>query len=294
MKLNKIFSVIAASAMLAFTSCVHLGDLEVAAVPDISFDYTCDGLTLTFRSATPNTSNISWEIVGLGNGTGETFTYKFPKPGSYWIKMTGTYEGQEQVFAGKILVAKPSPINLHDDGFDDWDAVTDEDFQFSCEFADDYSSYENRCYGKFDYDANYVYFFFALNADLPKAGPGQAILNIRMDSDDLVGTGMSTKKLGCDWYLEGAIWEGDEGWYSMYDCSTGDTVESDMKMDIGTCRQIGDMMYMEFGFNRKDYGIKNSSMSIFCKFYHEDWDDCIYVYNYEGKSTFRLQLDKMD
>ena len=291
----KIFKTLAltAAALLALTACVHRGDLGCDPVPDIAFEYTCDGLTLTFTSITPGTTNISWEVVGQTTGSGETFSYTFPQPGNYWIKMTGTYEGKEQTFAGKILVAKPSNIKLHDDSFDDWDSVTDEDFQLVCELDEgNYPGYENRCYGKFDYDANYIYFFFALNADLPKAGPGQAIINIRLDADDLTGTGMSTKKLGCDWYLEGAIW-GDDGWYCQYDCSTGDTVESDMELEIGTCKQIGDMMYMEFGYSRKDYKINGSSIGVFAKFYHEDWDNAIYVYSYDGKETFHLALDKL-
>lgn len=295
MKILKTFALIAVAA-LALTSCIHKGDLHCDPVPDIAFEYTCDGLTLTFKSITPGTSNITWEIVGQNaTGQGETFSYAFPQPGNYWIKMTGTYAGQEQTFAGKILVAKPSNVKLHDDSFDDWDSVTDEDFQFTAALNTDLypeDQYTNRCYGKFDYDANYIYFFFALNADLPKAGPGQAILNLRLDADDLTGTGMSNKKLGCDWYLEGAIW-GNEGWYSQYDCSTGDTVESDMQIEIGTCKQVGDMMYMEIGYSRKDYKINGSSIGVFMKFYHEDWDNAIFIYSYEGKETFHLALDKM-
>lgn len=292
MKIFKSLSLIAV-AVFALTSCIHKGDLGCDPVPDISFDYTCDGLTLTFTSTTPGTTNVSWEVVGQTQGTGDSFTYSFPTPGQYWIKMTGTYEGKEQTFAGKILVAKPSPVKLDDNSFADWDEVTYEDFQLTLEYRNDYAALPNHSYGKFDYDANNIYFFFAIDDNLPKAGPGEAILNIRLDADDLTGTGMSSKSLGCDWYLEGAVWE-PGGWISMYDCATGDTVECDKTLTVGTCKQENGMMYFEFAFNRKEYGINGSTIGVFAKFYHMDWDDAIYVYNYEGKTTFHLSLDKLN
>lgn len=294
MKKFKIFSLIAAAALLSLTSCIHLGDLNLEPVPYISFEYEADGMTITFTATSENTTNVGWEIIGETTGSGDVFSYTFAKPGIYWVKMSGEYNGEPQTFSGKILVSKPSPVNLHDDSFDDWDLVTYEDFQLTCAIDEDnYPGYENRSYAKFDYDANYIYFFFALNADLPKAGPGEAIINIRLDADDLTGTGMSTKSLGCDWYLEGAIW-GDDSWYCNYDCSTGDTVESDMPLEIGTCKQIGDMMYMEFAYSRKLYKINGSSIGVFCKFYHSDWDNAIYVRSHDGKDTFHLALDKMN
>lgn len=44
-------------------------------------------ITLTFTSVTPGTTNVSWEIVGQTTGSGENFTYTFPKPGNYWVQM---------------------------------------------------------------------------------------------------------------------------------------------------------------------------------------------------------------
>ncbi|MBR5385121.1 MAG: hypothetical protein IK143_04550 [Bacteroidales bacterium] len=283
--MKKIFALICIAVMAALSSCVRKGDLDLEPVPDIAFEYTCEGLTLTFNSVIPNTTDIKWEVVGLTQATGDTFTYAFPEPGTYWIKMTGNYNGSEQTVAGKILVAKPSPVRLDDDSFDDWDAVTYPDFQL---VGDDGISY-----GKFDYNADYIFFFVAMNTTIPGCTAEGAIMNIRMDSDDLTGTGMSTKGLGCDWYLEGSFWWPD-GWANWYDCASGDTeyVEG-MPIETGTYRDEGDMVYFEFALSRKKYGINGSSVGIFFKFYTEDWEDAIYM-TCGDKTTYHFALDKSE
>ena len=161
--MKKIFAIFCIAATALLSSCVRKGDLDLAPVPDIAFEYTCDGLTLTFNSVVPNTTDVKWEILKTKNGSaetlttgaGDTFTYTFPTPDNYWIKMSGVYEGEEQVVAGKILVAKPSPVKLDDDSFADWDAVTYPDFQMT--------GTDGISYAKFDYNADYVFFFVALN-----------------------------------------------------------------------------------------------------------------------------------
>lgn len=275
--------------MAILSSCVRKGDLDLDPVPDIAFEYTCNGLTLTFTSVVPNTTDVKWEIVGQTEGSGDTFTYTFPKPGTYWIKMSGKYNGREQVVAGKILVAKPSPVKLDDDSFDDWNEVNYEDFKF---VGDDGISY-----GKFDYDADYVYFFVAMDTTIPGCTPDGAIMNMRLDTDDLTGTGMSTKGLGCDWYLEGNFWKADDPWADWYDCVSGDTVYADgMPIEMGTLKQEGDMVYFEFALSRKIYGITGSSMGIFFKFYTEDWEDAFGMMFGDGtekaKTTYHFALDK--
>ena len=284
--------------MALLSSCVRKGDLGLDPVPDIEFDYLCDGLTLTFNSVVPNTTDVKWEIIKTENGTaetlttgeGETYTYTFPKPGLHWIKMSGKYNGQEQVISGKILVAKASPIKLDDDSFDDWDAVEYEDFKF---VGDD-----GKSYGKFDYNADYVFFYVAMSTTNENTPADGAIMNLRLDTDDLTGTGMSTKSLGCDWFLEGNFWKPEDPWADWYDCASGDTVYAEGKnIEMGTYKDEGDMIYMEFALSRKEYGINGSSMGIFFKFYQTDWaDDSFYMNFGEGttkdKTTFHFAMDK--
>lgn len=293
--MKKIFAIFCIAATAVLSSCVRMGDLDLAPVPDIAFEYTCDGLTLTFNSVVPNTANVQWEILKTQNGSaetlttgaGETFTYTFPTPDNYWIKMTGVYEGQEQVVAGKILVAKPSAVKLDDNSFADWDAVQYPDFQL---VGDD-----GKSWGKFDYNADYIFFYVALDTTIPGCTADGAIMNMRIDSDDLTGTGMSTKGLGCDWYLEGNFWNSNERWADWYDCSSGDTVAAseEMPIELGTYKVEGDTAYFEFALSRKKYGIKGSSVGIYFKFYTEDWEDAVYM-TCGGKTTYHFALDKTE
>lgn len=293
--MKKIFAIFCIAATAVLSSCVRMGDLDLAPVPDIAFEYTCDGLTLTFNSVVPNTANVQWEILKTKNGSaetlttgaGETFTYTFPTPDNYWIKMTGVYEGQEQVVAGKILVAKPSAVKLDDNSFADWDAVQYPDFQL---VGDD-----GKSWGKFDYNADYIFFYVALDTTIPGCTADGAIMNMRIDSDDLTGTGMSTKGLGCDWYLEGNFWNSNERWADWYDCSSGDTVAAseEMPIELGTYKVEGDTAYFEFALSRKKYGIKGSSVGIYFKFYTEDWEDAVYM-TCGGKTTYHFALDKTE
>ena len=91
--------------LFALSSCVHLGDLELEPVPDIAFTYTQNsGLEFTFTSSVEGTTNVGWEVIGIegATATGDSFTYNFPEPGTYWVRMTVTYNGGEQTFTGKI------------------------------------------------------------------------------------------------------------------------------------------------------------------------------------------------
>lgn len=297
MKRMKKIILIVFTAIMAMTSCVRLGDLGLEPVPDIAFSYTCDGLTLTFTSETPGTENISWRILEVVNGqteelstsTGEVFVYEFATPGNYWVQMTGTYNGREQVFSGKILVAKPSAVKLDDETFDDWNEVNYEDFILTGTAAE---GGETVASGKMDYDANYIYFYLEVDTTLPSTNQDQAILTMSIDADSDMATGMSDHSMGVDWLLEGNFWSG--GWASWYDCSSGETVEDATKaVELGTYKVEGDKMYMEFGLSRNDFNMTGSSAGIFMKFYNEDWNDAILI-SCQGRDSFTIAMDKLE
>lgn len=297
--MKKIFTILSVIALSIFaSSCVHKGDLNLEPVPEIDFTFECvEGANYNFTNITEGATNVSWSALSfasgssqeVGSGSGDTWNFTFPGKGIFWVKMSATYKGIQQTIYYTVNISKSSVISLTDGTVDDWAGVTDPDFMLTAELSG--YSVENRCSGKFDYDANNLYFFFALNSDLPGAGPGEAIINIRLDADDKKDTGMSTKKVGAEWYLEGALW-GNEGWYTMYDSSSGDTVESDMVVNVGTCVEVGDMMYIEFGLDRAKYGVKGLSTSCFIKFYNEDWNDAIYIYGPDGKTPIHFALNK--
>ena len=281
--MKKISIFLAAFALMvgSQTACVRLGDLDLEPIPDISFTYECSGLTYTFTSADAN--DVRWNIVGETEGTGDTFTYTFKKPGMYWVSMSGLYKSEQQTVSTKILVAKASPVKLDDGTLDDWDAVTYPDFML---YGNDGESY-----GKFDYDANYLYFMFVLT-EQEMFNIDEAIWNLRLDSDDNSQTGYSSKSLGCEWYYEGNCC-GSEPWDDWY--VGGEDLEwtDAVKEVMGTRGTTDDgKFFFELGISRKTFGVKTPVVAFFTKFYNADWDDAVAFKDKDGNASIHLSLDK--
>ena len=174
-------------------------------------------------------------------------------------------------------------ISLDDNSFQDWEAVTNPDFQL-------YGS-DGLSYAKFDFDADYVYFFVAMSTLIDGVSLDGAIMNLRIDADDNTETGMYTKGLGCDWFYEGNFWSSDP-WSDWYDCSTGDTVWLDgMSIEKGTVKEEGNFVFLEFALSRKAYGITGPSMGLYFKFYTEEWDDAFFMTDYYGNTTVHFSFE---
>ena len=176
-------------------------------------------------------------------------------------------------------------IRLDDDTLNDWDFVTYPDFML---YGDDGESY-----GKFDYDANYLYFMFVLK-EQDMFNIDEAIWNLRLDADDNSQTGYSTKSLGCEWYYEGNCC-GEEPWDDWYigrkdeDLEWTDTVKEVM----GTCGTTDDgKFFFELGISRKAFGVKLPVVAFFTKFYNSDWDDAVAFKDKDGNASIHLALDK--
>lgn len=174
-------------------------------------------------------------------------------------------------------------VQLDDDTIDDWESVTNPDFIL-------YGS-TGKDYGKFAYDANYIYFMFVLS-EQDQFSPNEHIWNLRLDADNNAETGMSTKGLGCEWYYEGNCCCEDP-WNDWYSGSSGDTVYAEMPMETGAHGTLDDgRFYFEVGLNRQIFGIDQNEIAIYTKFYDVDWDDFVYFQNKDGQTTIHLTLDK--
>ncbi|MBQ5438666.1 MAG: hypothetical protein IIU34_03390, partial [Bacteroidales bacterium] len=146
-------------------------------------------------------------------------------------------------------------------------------------------------YGKFDYDANYIYFMFVLE-EQDMFDINQAIWNLRLDSDDNSQTGYSTKSLGCEWYYEGNCC-GDEPWDDWY--IGGDDLEwTDAVKEVMGTRGVTDdgKFFFELGISRKTFGVKTAAVAFFTKFYNSDWDDAVAFSDKDGNTSIHLGLDK--
>ena len=285
---HKILLLLSIIAMFSLsTACVRLGDLDLEPIPDISFTYEINGLSYVFKSAVPGTTNVSWNVLGQGTGSGDTFNFTFPKPGSYWVTMTGTYNGQEQSVSTKLLVAKPSVIKLDDNSVADWEGVNYPDFYFVGE--------NGRGYAKFDYDAKYLYFLYVLQEG-EGYGYDEAILNFRLDADDNPATGYSTASMGVEWYYEGCGWNHDP-WGNMW---TPESLESGvdpgmvLPIEWGFHGVVDGYTVMEFGLSRKDYGVNTTKCGLYTMFYTNEWSRAERFKNADGATSMHLSLDKVD
>ena len=286
--MKKILLLLGVAAMFSLpTACVHKGDLELEPIPDISFTYEINGLSYTFQSTTPGTTNVAWNVLGQGTGSGETFSFTFPKPGSYWVTMTGTYNGQEQSISTKLLVAKASVIKLDDNSVADWEGVTYPDFIFTGQ--------KGRGYAKFDYDAKYLYFLYVLEEG-PGYGFDEAILNFRLDVDDNPATGYSTKSMGVEWYYEGCGWNHDP-WGNMWtppSLESGEDPGMVVPINWGFKGVVDGKTTIEFGLSRKDYQVNSTKIGLFTQFYTSGWSGAETFQNSDGATSIHLSLDKTE
>ena len=286
---------LAGLSLLLASSCIHEGDLALAGIPDIGFTYASDGLTLTFTSGTPEATDISWKASDGSTGSGNEFVHKFAKPATYWVQMTGTFNGREQTCATKVLVAKPANVSMTDDTFDDWDKVTDPDFIFTGETP----GTSPIIAAKFDYDANYIYFYVEFSN---KANPGvdseKAIFSFNCDSDDNLATGMSVDGVGADYLMEGCL-TCSSPWYDFYNCTdqanwTHIVDENFLNsiMILGHKEVTDDVTRIEWAYSRSQFEITSTSMKFVLKMYDGDWSDADAVYDSDGNKAISISLNK--
>lgn len=275
------------------TSCIHQGDLNLDPVPDIAFQYTSNGLTLTFKPATDGVSNVSWTSSDGGTGTGDSYVHTFSKPAIYWVSMTGSINGKEQYCATKVVVAKAALVSMNDNTFDDWKKVTYPDFQFTGQEA----GVTPVICGKADYDANYVYFYIEFSNTLnPEVNADKAIFSFKCDSNADKATGHVTSSIGADYLMEGNI-TGAAPWYDFYTGASGDWVHIDdanwvsSVMVLGHREVTASTTKIEWAYKLSNLGITSNSFRFVLSVYTGGWDDADFMM-YNGDKKIVLDMNK--
>lgn len=292
----------AVALIFAVTSCVRLGDLGLEPVPDIAFVYECNGgLDYTFTSTVEGTTDISWNILDVTTGAGESFSCTFPSPGTYWIQMTGTYDGRVQTVSTKILVAKAAKITFGDDSLDDWADVTYPDFTFTG------GSYEEMdkpilLESKFDYDANNLYFYVQFDASArPDIDADRHRLDLFMDIDGNAATGVADfdDRLGIEYILQMHIYNEESDCYGIdvmdgnwEGVSNGDELTSSLV--VGHREQDGTTVRMEFSIPRSTWGVTGTTFGMALKIENSDWTDFDALQDSDGNQGIILDLNKME
>lgn len=297
MKILNISAIaVAAGVLLMTSSCVHKGDLDLDPVPDIAFSYTSEGLTLTFNSDPADISDVTWSTSDGGSGDGAIFTHTFPSPSTYWVEMSGKFNGKQQTVSAKVLVAKPAIVSMTDNSLADWDNVHYADFTFTGQAEG--SAIKA---GKADYDANWLYFYVVLDANvITSANATDLIWDFFIDADGDSSTGFVYHDVGGEYLIEGKFFD-DDAWYDVSSGVTGadwwGDVYSDPKyknaITIGAQEKTDDVYRIEFAVNRNVYGITGTKAGFgLCQF-DNDWSDLDYM-TYEGSTAISMSLDKIE
>ena len=260
--------------LFALSSCVHLGDLELEPVPDIAFTYTQNsGLEFTFTSSVEGTTNVGWEVIGIegATATGDSFTYNFPEPGTYWVRMTGTYNGTEQteyIFHGGDTDNYPTqaePILVE---------------------------------GKFDYDANYIYVYASFDvtarADI-NVDSHRFDFYLDVDADTSTGSLDMGDRLGVEYIIQANFFNDEEGSFSVMDggWNTPDNAaDLAQYILIGDKNVEGDIASIEFKVSRADFGITGTKVGIGLKIENNDWTDFDALLDMDGNQGIVLDFAK--
>ena len=289
--------------LFALSSCVHLGDLELEPVPDIAFTYTQNsGLEFTFTSSVEGTTNVGWEVIGIegATATGDSFTYNFPEPGTYWVRMTGTYNGREQTFTGKIAVDWAATISFKDGSLDDWDLVTKPEYIFHGGDTDNYPTQAEPILveGKFDYDANYIYVYASFDvtarADI-NVDSHRFDFYLDVDADTSTGNLDMGDRLGVEYIIQANFFNDEEGSFSVMD-GTWETPDNAADLAqyilIGDKNVEGDIASIEFKVSRADFGITGTKVGIGLKIENNDWTDFDALLDKDGNQGIVLDFAK--
>ena len=299
----KMILLILTAFLFALSSCVHLGDLELEPVPDIAFTYTQNsGLEFTFTSSVEGTTNVGWEVIGIegATATGDSFTYNFPEPGTYWVRMTGTYNGGEQTFTGKIAVDWAATISFKDGSLDDWDLVTKPEYIFHGGDTDNYPTQAEPILveGKFDYDANYIYVYASFDvtarADI-NVDSHRFDFYLDVDADTSTGNLDMGDRLGVEYIIQANFFNDEEGSFSVMD-GTWDTPDNAADLAqyilIGDKNVEGDIASIEFKVSRADFGITGTKVGIGLKIENNDWTDFDALLDKDGNQGIVLDFAK--
>ena len=318
MKKFIIFSFIALTMSLFCASCIHKGDLELEPVPTIDFTLTkVEGYSYTLKNVTQGATNVSWAILSYETGSkvvvlqgsGDSFTFTFPKVGTYWIQMTATYNGREETIYTAKLIDKASVVKLDDDSFDDWNEVTRPDFQLRGRAINTPAESREGCIafidGKFDYDGDFVYFFVRVQPDYADAPMGpmdggddgnEFIIFINSDGD-MTTTSDTQGDDGYEFLAEFNFWNGD-GYSGFVDTSTGwDSLKESEKYEPafkwGTSKEDGGYWCFEFGLDRVILGATKTAFGAQFQI-TSDWDTCDYLIDADGEVDMIFNLVSND
>lgn len=159
-------------ASVIFTGCTDYISIEWEEDTAL-FEYEADGFEVHFTNTSLIEGDLLWTFGDGSQSTEENPVHIYDEKGNYNVilKVTDSKGNSHEVFT-KIFITKGSDIELDDDTVEDWAHIE------SAFHADPALSGVVEDF-KYDYDANYIYFYFKLHTEYTDFN----ILNMVIDYD---------------------------------------------------------------------------------------------------------------
>jgi len=194
-----------------FLAALIFGCSKKAEMTDIPeqqafFKYTADSYVVTFTNLSKVTGSYHWDFGDGTTSTEQNPVHNYGKKGKYVVTLTvsgGTTEQATTV----MLLDKTSKVKLDDGTVADWDNITK---NVVISGADGMGVKK----GKFDYDANYIYFYIEQASTIADG----TIFSLFIDNDTTLGTGFvlgAFPGVGAESYFEGQV-ATTEPWFDSY------------------------------------------------------------------------------
>jgi PKD repeat protein len=239
------------------------------------FSYQADMYTVTFTNLSKLTGTYMWDFGDGKSSTEENPVHAYPGKGKYVVTLYVTSGGTKAEASTVLLLDKTSPVKLDDGTVSDWDLITKN------VVVSGPNSGGVRL-GKFDYDANFIYFYIEQESTIDDS----TIVSIFIDIDTTLATGFQLGAfpgLGAEDYCEGQLAMPDY-WFDPYtyngDGSSWDwnyVQVNDFYMD-GFYEESGSRLKYEFGLYRnKVDGLTNEAVRFALIIMDKTWSDFGYM-----------------
>lgn len=168
--------------------------------PQITVDYSVavSGDTVTFTNTTTGAVSYKWDFGDGATSTDSSPVHVYPGKGKYVPTLYATNTaGVTEQGSTVIHISKTSPIKLNDGTLSDWDTLS-VNVYISTSAGGSFQE------AKFDYDANYIYFYIAMTSAVANGD----IFDFYIDADNNAATGLLTSLFpdgGYDNLIEGQM-----------------------------------------------------------------------------------------
>ena len=177
--------------------CYPVKRIKIEPALDVVYTVNVNGYTATFDNQTTGGLSYKWDFGDGATSTEESPVHTYPGKGKYVPTLYVTAANGKVVEGSTVLrISKSTSVKLNDNSLADWDTVT-------------HNAISSGAGGgifkkaKYDYDGNYVYFYFEMQSTQANAD----IFDFYIDTDNNATTGFISWLFaggGFDVLMEGA------------------------------------------------------------------------------------------